>query len=134
MIHAIGDALVVISFIEFGAFVVFYALFSPWWRSPAGRSVMMLVAVLAATLGLACLTILFGFQWPARELLRTAIFGAVALAAGQLLITHVGQKLAYWREKRQNPEGGQADEELPISTSRLDDQHPGGARCGDRGE
>jgi hypothetical protein len=108
--HTLGDLLATISFINLGLFVVFYAAFSPWWRSPSGRSVMALVAVLAATFGLVVTGLWFGVQWPARELIRVVIFGAVALASGHLLAVNVRQKIAVWRtnwQEKKTPEGSE---------------------------
>jgi hypothetical protein len=95
--RTVGDILATIAFVNLGVFVVFYAAFSPWWRTPSGRSVMGLVAVLAATFGLVVAGLWFGVQWPAREFVRAIIFGAVAVASGQLLRAHVVLKISAWR-------------------------------------
>lgn len=107
-INTVGDIFATIAFVNLALFVALYATFAPWWRSPYGRSVMALTAVLAAVFGLVVASLWFGVQWPARELIRAIIFGAVAVSTGQLLRAHLALKLSAWREarrERKNPEG-----------------------------
>lgn len=59
-------------------FALLYGVMAPWWRSPIGRNMFTLAFVLAAVFSLISVQLLFGIQWPAREWVRLAIFGAVA--------------------------------------------------------
>jgi hypothetical protein len=96
----IGDIGITVAFIVFSGHMILYAVTAPWWRSMTGRSVMALVAVLAAVLALSAGTLWFGVQWPARLWLRAVIFWSIAVAGGFLAVAHVRQKLGPWREAR----------------------------------
>lgn len=74
--------LVVLGFVAAAAFPVVYALY-PWWRTPAGRSVMCLSVVIAITLGLSVWRLFFG-QPP--EALRISIYVLVVVALWAQLI------------------------------------------------
>lgn len=100
----IGDIGAMAAFLVLAGHATFYAAFSPWWRSATGRSLMTLIAVLAAVMTLTVSTLWLGVQWPGRDVLRAVIFWSVALAAGNLLVTHVMQKVTSWREARRAQE------------------------------
>lgn len=61
-------------------FTLLYATMAPWWRSPIGRNMLSLGAVLAAVFLLVAAQLAFGIEWPAREWVRAGIFTAVAVA------------------------------------------------------
>lgn len=63
-------------------FVVLY-LRSPWWKSPTGRNIMAMMALIAVLLGLAVMSAVFGLRYPAREWVRAASFLLVAIVVWQ---------------------------------------------------
>lgn len=95
-----GDLGIIAAFIVFAGHALFYAVSAPWWRSLLGRSVMALVAVLAAVLTLSVATVWLGVQWPARLLLRAIIFWTIAGAGAFMAIAHIRTKLGPWRAAR----------------------------------
>lgn len=79
MIVSFGTWAIHLAFAGWVVFAVLYATMAPWWRSSYGRNVLALAVVLAVTLGLVSVQHAFGVRWPAREWVRFAVFGAVAL-------------------------------------------------------
>lgn len=77
MIRAVGDVLLASGFLGAAVFVAVY-LRSPWWRSAHGRNVMAMMAVIMILLGLATATALFGFRYPARDVIRLVAFAALS--------------------------------------------------------
>lgn len=105
-----GNLGAIVALVVFAGHLVLYGMFSPWWRSPTGRAMVALVAVIAATMALTVGTISFGVQWPARLFLRGMIFWSIALAGGWLLVSHARQKLAAWRTANDAEESEESDE------------------------
>lgn len=82
-----GDLAVTAAAVGSVLFVLVYAALAPWYRSVVGWSVMVLTLALAASTGLVAAQRWFGTVWPGREVIRFAIFAAVACAVYGLLFT-----------------------------------------------
>lgn len=75
--RALADAMVIATFL--GALVFVIAYLHRNWRSTAiGRNVMALMAIIAIVSALAVSSIVFGHNWPARDLIRALAWGSVA--------------------------------------------------------
>jgi hypothetical protein len=70
------SVLVVLAFIAAAGFPITY-VFYPWFRTPAGRSVMGLALVIAFTLGLSVWRLFFG---SAPDVIRIPVYALVVLA------------------------------------------------------
>lgn len=75
---AAASAMVVATFLGALTFVVVY-LGRNWRQSAIGRNVMAFMAVITVVSGLAVSSIIFGQQWPYRDLIRALCWGAVAV-------------------------------------------------------
>lgn len=79
-----------LSALESLGFIALYHMVAPWWRTPAGRSVMALGAVLAAVLTLGAVRLLTGDSlWFA--ILRLIVFSGlpVEIARRTLLLVRL---------------------------------------------
>ncbi len=76
--------LVLAALVPFPVFVAVYA-FAPWWRNPAGRSVMLLAVTCTAALMLPVYREVAGVRLP--EWVRLALFLLIAAAGWTQLVT-----------------------------------------------
>lgn len=81
-------------------FVVFYAIIGrhSWWRFPATRATMLATLSLAELVDISLLFMLFGADYPYRDVIRNFVYVQIALAAylkaGALVYEwHRGRKL-----------------------------------------
>lgn len=120
MIVTLGTYAVHFAFVGWLLFAVLYGALAPWWRSSIGRNMLVLAAVLAVTLGLVSLQLMFGIEWPARDWVRLAIFGAVALTGWHRLLVLLTDQIFAVRQP------------MPESARRLGATHR--AVCGECGK
>lgn len=83
-------------------FLLGYGLLAPWWRSPIGRNLLLMVTALLAIFGLTSITLLFGTQWPARSFLRVGVAAFTCLAIWGLNLTLIRSQIT--RRRRQSVE------------------------------
>jgi xanthosine utilization system XapX-like protein len=105
-VRLIGNVLVWISGIEALAFVVLYWITSPWWRTPAGRSIMGLLGVLAGILLLSMLRQVVGgdtlwFAW-----LRVAVFACLPIEIARRTLLLIRLQLRSRRARGERDEAG----------------------------
>ena len=74
----IGDLFAVLTFAGATFFILLYGALAPWYRTPIGRNIMALMAVIALATGLATVTITMGLEWPYRLALRALIWFLIA--------------------------------------------------------
>lgn len=75
-------------FFETVGVMVLWGLSAPWWRWPAGRSIMGLLGCIALLCGLAALSWAFG-RYPGRELVYAGGYVLLILAIAGVGVTVV---------------------------------------------
>jgi hypothetical protein len=73
----LADGMVYATFVGAVLFVAVY-LRRNWRSSAVGRNVMIFMVVIALVSGLAVSTLIFGREWPLRDLIRAVAWGMVA--------------------------------------------------------
>jgi len=61
------------------AFLAGYTILARWWRTPMGRHLFGFGAMIFGLLSLIIVTALLGRDYPGRELVRLASYGALAI-------------------------------------------------------
>lgn len=118
MIVTIGNAAAHFATAGWLLFAVLYGSLAPWWRSPIGRNMLVHALVLAVTFALVSVQLLWGVQWPAREWVRLAIFGGVAVVAWWRLFILLTDQIFVVRQR------------MPESAAALGATHRACRECG----
>lgn len=75
-LKAMSITLVIVTFVGACAFCAVYA--RRHWRTPIGWNIMAMAVVIAIETGLAIVALLFGADWPARDLIRALAWTLIA--------------------------------------------------------